>query len=358
VDFVKQNIDCVGKMFESFVQLVIFVFIALCLYNYETFIYKTKLTLQGIVYLLFCNDKGYKKGKIAEDLFKSDKVEKKTVIFVRHGESTWNDTFNKGSHRSTAQFIIGYIPGLIKAICYEIYLLVTGRMDSWFYDSPLSYLGLGQVDQLNAFISKEPVGVTKKEEELIKILRGDTKVPPSKIVCSSLRRALSTMAGGFQFRLKNNPDEKILVHPSLQEISRNPDTLSITPKFTQVTASWIDKDSTICDFQTIFNKQLDMTKHFGNKPLDTNGLKRMNSFCDFVFSADVEEDYVIAGGHSIWFRSFFRAFLPETSTHVSKKRKVVNTGCVAFTLMKATTPNGTIEYMIDESSISVIFLGF
>ena len=63
-------------MFESFVQLVIFVFIALCLYNYETFIYKTKLTLQGIVYLLFCNDKGYKKGKIAEDLFKSDKVER------------------------------------------------------------------------------------------------------------------------------------------------------------------------------------------------------------------------------------------------------------------------------------------
>ena len=122
-------------MLELFVRVLVFVFVALCIYNYETFIYKTKLTLQGVMYLLLCNDKGYKKSKIAQDVFlpSLDKavVEKKTIIFVRHGESTWNDTFNKGSHRSTTQFIIGYIPGLIKAICYEIYLLITGKMDRY-----------------------------------------------------------------------------------------------------------------------------------------------------------------------------------------------------------------------------------
>ena len=73
--------------------------------------------------------------------------------------------------------------------------------------------------------------------------------------------------------------EKILIIPSLQEIryvtkidvtkgrwfhfcphnfpfpnqiSRNPDTLSITPAYTPIQASWIDKTAKVCDFQDIF----------------------------------------------------------------------------------------------------------
>jgi hypothetical protein len=60
-----------------------------------------------------------------------DLVERKTVYFVRHGESTWNDTFNKGHLRSTAAFVIGFIPGLLKATLYELYLLLSGKLDRY-----------------------------------------------------------------------------------------------------------------------------------------------------------------------------------------------------------------------------------
>lgn len=100
-----------------------------------------------------------------------------------------------------------------------------------------------------------------------------------------------------------------------------------------------------------------MSLHSGNKPLNTNGLKRMLAFCDFVFSPSVKEEYVIAGGHSIWFRSFFQMFLPYSSTHVSKHRKVVNGGVVALELIKVNTDTGP-QYMIDPDSIHVVYGGF
>ena len=56
-------------------------------------------------------------------------VERKTIYFIRHGESTWNDTFNKGQHRSALVFVLGFIPGLIKALAYELYLLLSGKLD-------------------------------------------------------------------------------------------------------------------------------------------------------------------------------------------------------------------------------------
>ena len=139
--------------------------------------------------------------------------------------------------------------------------------------------------------------------------------------------------------------------------SRNPDTLSITPAHTQVTASWIERTSQLCDFQGIFNNQTDMSLHIGNKPITTNGLKRMTEFCEFAFSGVVNEDHLIVGGHSIWFRSFFKTFLPYQVDHVSKNRKIVNAGVVAFTLMKLPTPKGN-KYMVDPKSIQVLYGGF
>jgi hypothetical protein len=244
-----------------------------------------------------------------------------------------------------------------------IYLSVINRLIhvcvpssfSWFYDAPLSYLGLNQVDELGTFLKKPP---RSKDPafETISILRGDPSAPPSKLLCSSLRRAISTMAGDFRDRLSRHPEDKICIIPSLQEISRNPDTLSITPAHTAVTPSWIEKSSTIADFTQIFAHQVDMSLHTGNKPIDTNGLLRMNEFCDHVFTLK-DVDHVIVGGHSIYFRSFFRTYLPYTIDHVSKTRKVVNCGVVALTLMKATTGDGD-KYMIDPQSIKVVHGGF
>ena len=202
-------------------------------------------------------------------------------------------------------------------------------------------------------------------------------IPSSKIVSSNLRRALSTVAAAFEERLKRNPQESITILPSLQEISRNPDTLSITPPQTSVKPSWIEQSCTICDFNSIFSKQVDVQYHTGNKPIDTNGMKRMTAFCNDVFTNPAcSEDYIIVGGHSIWFRSFFKEFLEVKSEFVGKKKKIVNCGVVAFDLWRtsaSSSVNGDdgdgddntggiggerYTYMIDEQSITVIYGGF
>jgi hypothetical protein len=234
-------------------------------------------------------------------------------------------------------------------------LVITTRLQSWFYDAPLSHLGLTQVEELANFLSSTPVD--GPEAEHLKVLRADPGAPSSKILCSSLRRATSTLAGGFRDRLARRPDDKILVITALQEISRNPDTLSITPAHTPIQASWIEKTSKVCDFQDIFNTQTDMSLHVGNKPLNTNGLKRMLDFCEFVYSPSVKEDFVIVGGHSIWFRNFFQMFLPYSVHHVSKNKKIVNGGIVTFDLMKAETRRGP-SYMVDPKTIRVVYGGF
>jgi len=113
----------------------------------------------------------------------------------------------------------------------------------------------------------------------------------------------------------------------------------------------------MCDFQAIFNNQMDMSLHSGNKPLNTNGLLRMDAFNEFVFSSSVMEDHVIVGGHSIWFRSFFKTFLPSGVDHKAKNRKIVNAGVVAFDLLQLKTPKGN-KYMVDPKSIRVVYGGF
>ena len=115
---------------SSWPRTFLFAVLGLLAWNLPVCLHKAKLAYQGVLYLLFCNDKKWKKpedpGKVFEkELLSSlskQQVEKKTIIFVRHGESTWNDTFNKGE-RSVFIFVIGWLPNLVKAVLYELYLL-------------------------------------------------------------------------------------------------------------------------------------------------------------------------------------------------------------------------------------------
>jgi len=78
---------------------------------------KAKMTAQGLLYMFFCKDKKWPKHPDPAsfaDAFRKPGVKRKTVVFFRHGESTWNDTFNKGE-RQKKEFIIGFVPGLIKS---------------------------------------------------------------------------------------------------------------------------------------------------------------------------------------------------------------------------------------------------
>lgn len=228
---------------------------------------------------------------------------------------------------------------------------------SWFVDSPLSNLGLSQVEELQRFIESGEPTVDVDVEFHLKVLRGETDSLKSQLFSSGLRRSSSTVARCFHQRLTRRPDEKIVVLDSLQEISRNPDTLALTPAQTAIQASWIEVHDKRCNFQEIYNNQTDMSLYTGNKSITSNGLKRLNEFCDFIFSNDVKEKFVIVGGHSIWFRSFFNLFLPYSVQHVSKTKKIVNGGVVAFDLMMADTKRGP-RYMIDPKTIKVIYGGF
>jgi hypothetical protein len=213
------------------------------------------------------------------------------------------------------------------------------------------------VEELHSFVTKGTLDGADAVH--MKVLRGDPDAPRSKMLSSNLRRAISTLAGGFRDRLTRNSWDKIIVLDSLQEVSRNPDTLSLTPARATVQASWIEKSYKLCDFQSIFDGQTDTSLHGGNKPVNTNGLKRMNEFCEFLYFSPEMKDatHVLVGGHSLWFRYFFNMFLPYSVHHVSKNKKIVNGGIVTFELMKAETRRGP-RYMIDPKTIRVVYGGF
>jgi hypothetical protein len=152
---------------------------------------------------------------------------------------------------------------------------------------------------------------------------------------------------------------RVSIHLSVTHLvfSRNPDALCISPAQTPIQASWLEKESKICDFDEILRSHVDVSRHSGNKTITGTGYVRMTDFCKAVFSSAVREDHVIVGGHSLWFKCFFRDFLPANVDHVSKKKKIVNGGVVAFELMKAQTQYGD-KYMIDPATVRVIYLGF
>jgi len=316
---------------------------------------KIKLFVTTFQFLFLSKDKKWKKSTEDPASFFTDDngVERKTIIFIRHGESTWNDTFNKGD-RKMGDFLLGFIPGILKSFATEWYFLVSGKADeSWFFDSPLSAKGQQQAEGIRTFLrDSKPDFCTPKEAHLIRLLKGEG-TEKCQLTSSNLRRAISTTAIALGDRLdKRQKDDKIMVLQELQEASINPDALSIHPPFGPLLSSWMDSDRV----KEIISTQCDASKNLGNKPLKSNGLLRMERYCGLVFD-EIDADAIVATGHSYWFRAFFQTYLPSTFEHVSKKKKLINGGVVGFTLMRKKTDTGY-NYMIDSSSLVVLYGGF
>ena len=184
----------------------------------------------------------------------------------------------------------------------------------------------------------------------------------SQLVSSNLRRAISTIAVGFQDRLNESyPDDTIILMSNLQEISRNPDALCISLPNQPLRPAWTDP-YVIRKLYTKNGDRIDTkTMHTGNKDIKGNGLQRLQQFADAVFHS-ITKDSVIAGGHSLWFKEFFKLYLPPDCNHISKKKKLVNGGAVGFTLEQYTITNNTgsdkIHYRIDPRSIVILHGGF
>ena len=96
--------------------------------------------------------------------------------------------------------------------------------------------------------------------------------------------------------------------------------------------------------------------HVGNKPVRQQGIKRLEAFAEWA--AAQPEDTIVIGGHSLFFREFFRAYLPTGATEglagTARKRKIHNCGVVSFKLHAG----GEGAFCIDPDSITPVYLGF
>jgi hypothetical protein len=147
---------------------------------------KARLLTIGVTHMLLSRDK---KGKAKVDpatMVVDTSVRPKRIVFLRHGESEWNEVFNRG-------FGPSFLVRLTRAVVREV-LMVTSR-DSIFFDSPLSDTGIKQTQELIRFLQRAPGApgsvVDPKVDQVIAILNGE-KPDGSILTTSNLRRAIAT----------------------------------------------------------------------------------------------------------------------------------------------------------------------
>ena len=125
----------------------------------------------------------------------------------------------------------------------------------------------------------------------------------------------STVAIGLHDRLVTT-GEKIVWLPCCQEISRNPDTLCITPAKGPAKPAMTDvaygaslkKPFQPVDMAAAWSTFMDLSQHTGEKPLKGTGGQRLHAFADWAFTKAFSgkqnhpSPCIIVGGHSLWFR--------------------------------------------------------
>eukprot|EP00611_Tribonema_gayanum_P020163 TRINITY_DN3626_c0_g1_i3.p1 TRINITY_DN3626_c0_g1~~TRINITY_DN3626_c0_g1_i3.p1 ORF type:complete len:333 (-),score=105.50 TRINITY_DN3626_c0_g1_i3:200-1198(-) len=321
--------------------LVSFIMIAWLLGSSENavanIIRKTKLLAIGITHMLLSKDKKSKARQDPDAVVVDPNAPTKRIVFLRHGESEWNEVFNRG-------FGPSFLVRLVSALIREALLLTT--RDSVFFDSPLSDTGIKQTQELVRFLQRPQGSVADpKVDEIVAILNGEA-AKGSVLTTSNLRRAIATGLIVFWDRLRQTR-ENFLVLSCLQEVTFNVDGISLLENGEVPDGSVGRALGQEIAFDAEFNA--------GTKGLRSNGYARMGEFCKWASARP--EDTVVCAGHSLWFRDFFRNFLPFAAQHASKQKKIVNCGVVAFTLQQGTL-NGRTAYKVDPASITVVYGGF
>lgn len=315
----------------------------------EVLLVKFSLCCRGLVMMVAGKDKKWsKRGRPdpARVALAKDKKQKRLVL-IRHGESEWNMVFNVGPK------LLVPIKAVV-ALCREFVLALRVQPDSVLFDSPLNESGLAQAREIEevfgGFDSNSPGACD------VAACLGNSSGSRSVVATSNLRRAAQTVALALRPRLSKNPSEKLLVLSALQEISTNIDTLTLTPPFKAPSLPDVPPD-------IASNDRFDVTYNSGNKLLRGNGLQRMQAFAEWAFKR--EEEVIVVGGHSLWYRSFFREFLPKGENPFDARNvKIANGGVIALTLERGTVEGedpgmlGTVQYRVDPDSIVEIHLGF
>eukprot|EP00457_Paulinella_chromatophora_P008857 gb/GEZN01008906.1/.p1 GENE.gb/GEZN01008906.1/~~gb/GEZN01008906.1/.p1 ORF type:complete len:340 (+),score=32.50 gb/GEZN01008906.1/:50-1069(+) len=299
--------------------------------------HKLYLMFFGLINMLLTPDKKWPKQSDPDNIKDVPGLTKKRIIVVRHAESEWNSVFNRGFGPS--------FPGrVISAVLREIQLLQS--KDSVFFDSPINTEGMQASKDVEAFIYRREETHSQEVQEALEILRGEKG---TSVICSSnLRRCIETTVLVFYRRLQMR-GEAVHILSSLQEISFNIDCVALAPPGVVPDLHHIDKL-----LPTPFDRY-DVSSNLGNKPIFGTGLARMLDFCMWCFGR--EEDTIIVAGHSLYWRFFFKTFLPHNFQHTAKLNKMSNTGIVMFDLQRAPTANGPVYRIVPESLRSV-YLGW
>eukprot|EP00484_Ammonia_sp_Unknown_P001181 CAMPEP_0197022180 /NCGR_PEP_ID=MMETSP1384-20130603/3069_1 /TAXON_ID=29189 /ORGANISM="Ammonia sp." /LENGTH=373 /DNA_ID=CAMNT_0042450163 /DNA_START=106 /DNA_END=1227 /DNA_ORIENTATION=+ len=323
----------------------------------------------GAYYIVLSKDKSFKlpsydPGEVLlTDPDKIMKQQTKTLILIRHGESIWNEVFNRG--------INWKLPfRLLYALAQETMLFVTS--DSVLYDSPLSTVGITQAKQIRDYVlsgynsnSKQSAAAaaieedeeTKLRNEYINILRS-AKASNSLIVSSPLRRCIETVSLGLFDRIHESKEE-IVLHSALQEMTRNIDGLSLSYEHERPPLSLsmrsLENEFGV-DWESWFDDRIGVESKAGFKSPDRRGDDRMRTFVHWLFQQP--QDTVIVSGHSLWNRFFFQAYLPRNLDHPGKVQKIANGGVIAVKLMKFKVQPGLTRYAIDAKSILPIVKDF
>lgn len=320
---------------------------------------KARLTMWGWWYFCASRDKTMEKPTDTEVSY--DRATRHKIIFIRHGESEWNWVFNKGP-------LLSRPFKFVRALFYEAWMIF--KPDSIFLDSPLSSVGIDQAWDLLTFLASQPEGcqgegMSKKPcseldiADIVSIMRGDAG--ESIVVSSILRRAISTGVLCLSTRLLKTPSkDKIQLMTSLQEISRNVDTLSLTPPRSNPQVPLKEAAmKQMGDLVSFFYRTRLSTMHNkGNKTLKMKAKDRQRDFTSWVFKQNTPApDAIIVCGHSLWFREFFKTYLPKGCTHEAKSLKMANCGVVAFDFYKIRVGD-TDVLRIRPEGIKTIYLGF
>ncbi|MDC3321455.1 hypothetical protein OAV88_02525 [bacterium] len=209
----------------------------------------------------------------------------------------------------------------------------------------MSAEGETQAKDLASFLNSD----SNSKDEWVRILRGERG--SSVVVSSNLRRALATVFIGLYSRFEKY-GSKIFSISNLQEMSRNVDTVAVSPAHKLARLPVCERRYGSDGYVPYFDSSLNE----GNKSPFRRAYKDMLAFNEWVFKRN--EDTIIVGGHSLWFKQYYRCFLPRNSDHESKKYKMVNAGAIGFELTCDSSKHSTGAYRIDPSSMTTIYGGY
>lgn len=313
--------------------------------------HKVFMWTRGILFFIAWGEKkGMSKHRDSKNVVPpkgATETESKVIIFIRHGESDWNYVFNKNK--------LLLLPRLLIGMLWEAFMYPFNN--SFFIDAALSSEGIEQAQQLQKFIAE----YSKKSDtpddvhEALRALRGDPGALPSVLVSSNLRRAVATGCIALWPRQKRT-GERTLVLSSLQEMSRNVDTTALAgPR--ELPEISVEKQVLGPTFRA--KNCIDVSQSAGNKGFKRKGVKSMEEFNAWCFKRP-EPVIIVNAGHSLWFKNYFKVYMPKSTEHHAKNLKMVNCGVVAFNLEKGVMDYDVHQtgYRVDADSLASLYGGF